>query len=196
MEERPALAVLGLRPHTYWTAAVALAGPADAPQVLERRRIVFAAGEERSVYHRAAECPPGAAEALLVEVRAATKTNAVAGIATLIADLEASGVAVRIAAAPDTPGRIPERLADILASHAHVHAAEGRFYRDVVADACAATGLEVRRVIERELADRVAERLGVDAADIAERLRVLGAALGPPWSEDQKLATLAAWLHL
>jgi hypothetical protein len=196
MEERPVFAVLGLRPHTYWTAAVALAGPVSAPQVLERRRIVFAEGEERFVYHRAAESQPSAAEALLAQVRVATETNAVAGIASLIADLEASGVAVRTAATSDTPGRIPERLADVLASHAHIHAAEGRFYRDVVADACAATGLEVRRVIERELADRVAERLGVDAADIAQRLRVLGAALGPPWSEDQKLATLAAWLHL
>jgi hypothetical protein len=28
------------------------------------------------------------------------------------------------------------------------------------------------------------------------RMKALGAALGPPWSEDQKLAVLAAWSQL
>ena len=34
MPGAPSLAVLGFRPHTYWTAVVALAGRADAPHVI------------------------------------------------------------------------------------------------------------------------------------------------------------------
>ena len=40
------------------------------------------------------------------------------------------------------------------------------------------------------------DALGLDRAALEARLREMGAALGPPWSEDYKLATLAAWLHL
>ena len=191
---RPAVAVLGLRPHTYWTAAVALAGPVEAPQVLERRRITFAEGDERLVFHQAAEVGENA-EALIEKVRIATEANVRREIALFVADLAASGIAVRAATAPDTPGR-PAKLEDILASHAHIHAGEGRFYRDVVAAGCETAGLEVRRVFERDLPREVSEKLGVDETGLAERLKQMGAALGPPWSEDQRLATLAAWLAL
>src|SRR5947209_4124817 len=43
---KSAPAVLGLRAHSGWAALVALAGPADAPQVVDRRRIEMAEGEE------------------------------------------------------------------------------------------------------------------------------------------------------
>jgi hypothetical protein len=132
----------------------------------------------------------------LERVRAATKTNAVREIAQLIADLAASGLGARLAVTSDTPGRRAPTLDAILASHSLMHAEEGRFYRDVVAGACEAVGLAVRRVLERQLADDVAAKLGVDAAEVAERLREMGSRIGPPWSEDQKLATLAAWLCL
>ena len=96
MRDKPAFAVLGFRPHTYWTAAVALAGRPGAPRVLERRRIVFAAGEERSVYHRAAEAQPGAAVSLIAEVQAAVEANAAGEIVSLIADLQNAGIAGEI----------------------------------------------------------------------------------------------------
>ncbi|HEX4740106.1 MAG TPA: hypothetical protein VH353_02120 [Caulobacteraceae bacterium] len=38
-------------------------------------------------------------------------------------------------------------------------------------------------------------RVGVGPGAVDERLLVLGRAPGPPWSEDQRLAMLAAWVH-
>ena len=194
MDRRPL--VLGFRPHTYWTAAVALAGSADAPQVVERRRITFATGDERMVYHQAAEVPPTDAPALVERVRAAVRVNARAGISDLLADLERAGRAVRIAVVPTGGLRLPERIEDIVKVHARMHAAEGELYRDIVADACRDEGLIVERVVERELVPLACDRVGTTEAVLKARLQAMGVRLGPPWSEDQKLAVLAALLHL
>jgi hypothetical protein len=196
MTRAQTIAVLGFRPHTYWTAVVAVAGEADAPQVIERRRIVFASGDERSVFHQAAEAPPAQAASLIAKARAATQANAGREIATLIADLKGAGVLVRVAATAAASTKVPEKLEDILGSHARIHAAEGNFYRDVVAQGCSAVGLDVRRLVERELPALTSDLLGIKAPMLNARLKEMGAALGPPWGEDYKLATQAAWLCL
>jgi hypothetical protein len=196
MEEGPCVAVLGFRPHTYWTSVVALAGDVEAPRVIERRAIVFAAGEERNVYHHAAETDLAAAPALIERVRAATKANAVRELGGLIADLGRTGAVPRTAVTAAATAKLPAKLEDIVRVHARMHAAEGDFYRDVVADACQAAGLDVRRVVERELPDLVCDLLRIDSAGLKTRLHTMGAALGPPWSEDYRLASLAAWLGL
>lgn len=196
MPTRPATAVLGFRPHTYWTAVVALAGPAHAPQVLERRRIVFAEGLERFVYHQAENMEVPRAQALIEDVRAATEANAAREIGALVADLQNEGVEVTAAVTAAGTAKLPERLEDIVAVHARMHAAEGEFYRDVVAQGCRALGLEVHRAVERDVPALVSGRLHIDAAALEVRIKEMGAALGPPWNEDYRLATQAAWSQL
>ena len=196
MGDGSSLAVLGFRPHTYWTAVVALAGRPDAPRIVTRRRVDFAAGLERFVYHQAETLDPAEAQALIDRVRAAVEANAAREIGGLVADLRRDGVTVRVAVAPAGTAKLPEALADILRVHARMHAAEGNFYRDAVAAACDALGLRVHRVAERDLPSALGKALGVDAAALDARLRALGATLGPPWNEDYRLATQAAWLRL
>jgi hypothetical protein len=188
--------VLGFRPHTYWTAAVALAGTPDAPEVVERRRITFATGDERMVYHRAAEVPAAEAPALVAQVRIAVEVHASESVKAMVADLASAGRPVRTAVVPTAGLKLPERIEDIVRVHARMHAAEGELYRDIVADACAGLGLTVHRVVERELFALAADRIGTSEAVLKTRLQAMGAALGPPWSEDQKLAMLAALVHL
>jgi hypothetical protein len=192
----PQPVVLGFRPHTYWTAAVALAGAPDAPEVVERRRITFAAGDERGVYHRAAEVPAAEAPALVEHVRAVVEAHASEAIKAMVADLARAGRAVRAAVVPTAGLKLPERIEDIVRVHARMHAAEGELYRDIVADACAGLGLRVHRVVERELFALASDRIGTSDTVLKTRLQAMGAALGPPWSEDQKLAMLAALVHL
>jgi len=190
------VAVLGFRPHTYWTAAVALAGPSESPQVIERRRITFAFGQERFAFHGAAEMDPAEAPSFIAKIRAATEANAAREIGSLIADLRNDGVCVRVAVSAAATAKLPEELADILRVHARMHAAEGSLSRDVVASACSALGLEVRRVVERDLPILAAQLLSPEGSSLEARLKAMGAALGPPWSEDYRLATQAAWIHL
>ena len=196
MSGQGAIAVLGFRPHTYWTAVVALAGAPDDPRVIERRRIEFATGLERFVFHQAADVDPAEARAMIARVRQSTQANAARHIGALVADLKRAGVAVRLAVTAAATARLPDRIEEILKSHARMHAAEGDFYRDVVASACAAVGLEVRRVIERDLPVLAGALSPGHEPSPEARLKAMGAVLGPPWSEDYRLATLAAWLHL
>jgi hypothetical protein len=186
-------AVLGFRPHTYWTAAIALTGASQTPRVIERRRIDFASGDERSVYHRVETMAADAAQAWIARVWAACEADTQRGIRALINDLADSGVTLGAAVVPIGRARFPDKLEDILKSHSHMHAAEGDFYRGVVATACTNLGLEVRRVVERDLPGLVAHLLRIDCPALEQRLKAIGAPLGPPWTEDQKLATLAAW---
>ena len=196
MPARPSTAVLGFRPHTYWTAVVAVAGSLKSPQVLERRRIVFATGLERFVYHQAETMDLAKAQVMIDDVRAATKANAAREIGALVADLQNDGGEVSAAATAAGIAKLPDRLEDIVAVHARMHAAEGEFYRDVVAEGARAVGLEVHRVLERDAPGLVAAHLHIDAAELEARMKEMGAALGPPWNEDFRLATQAAWTQL
>jgi hypothetical protein len=189
-------AVLGFRPHTYWTAAVALAGDPQAPDVIARQRIDFAAGDERGVYHHVEGMPGDEAQAWIDRVWAAVEANCRRGVGALLDDLGKAGVTLGVAVVPIARIKPPDKLEDILKSHSWMHAAEGDFYRGAVASACTALGLEVRRGVEREFAGEVCRRHTLPAALLETRMKALGAALGPPWSEDQKLATLAAWSQL
>ncbi len=60
-------AALGFSVHTGWAALVALSGPADAPQVVDRRRIELIDGPDadaaRFLYHLASELDLPAARA-------------------------------------------------------------------------------------------------------------------------------------
>ena len=189
-------AVLGFRPHTYWTAAVALAGDPQAPEVIARRRIDFAAGDERGVYHHVEGMERDAAQAWIDRVWAAVEANCRRGLGALVEELGGAGLTLGLAVVPIARIKPPDKLEDILKSHSWMHAAEGDFYRGAVASACTALGLDVRRAVERELAGEVCRRHRMPAPLLDTRIKALGAALGPPWSEDQKLATLAAWSQL
>ncbi len=197
MPKSKATAVLGFRPHTGWTVAVALGGAPANPNLLDRRRIEFGPpGEERFVFHRAAEGPVAKAAVAIAKIRSAAELQATRALETLLTELKDKGVTVRAASVPTSRKPSPEKLEEILSVHSRIHAAEGAFYRDVIAGACARTGLKVHRVIERELTLLAAELLPGGKRGLELQLRDMGEALGPPWSEDQKLATLAAWIYL
>jgi hypothetical protein len=189
-------AVLGFRPHTYWTTVVTLAGEALAPRIIDRAKIVFATGDERFIYHQAAEIDAAAAEAKIAAVRKVTQANLARGIAQLVKVLKTTGLDVRLAVVPAARGKSAQNLADIVKSHALIHAAEGDFYRDVVADACGGLDLDVSRVAERDLLLEASRSLGVHAVTLETRLKAMGQLAGPPWSEDHRLATLAAWIGI
>lgn len=179
---------LGLRAHSGWAALVAVAGTIDAPRVMERRRMVIADAEmpgSRQPYHAAAGLPLAQAEALVRSAVESSRALAVEALSATVQRLrsrghEVAGCGVLLGSGKALPG-----LEKVLASHALIHTAEGATFRDVLVWAAKECRLPVTGVREKEL----------DAASL-QRIGPLGKLIGPPWTQDQKYATLAALLAL
>jgi len=188
---------IGFRAHTGWAVAVALAGPPSAPAVVDRRRLDLTDPEvPRQAFHVAADLDAGAAEELVERATRTAETLAERAVRGLVGELASAGHQVAGAGVTLGSGRQLGTLAQVLASHAAMHAAEGELYREVLVHASAACALPVTGVPERDLYDRAAAVLRVPVPDLRRRVAELGRACGPPWAQDQQSAALVAWVAL
>jgi len=192
-------ATLGLRAHSGWAAVVALAGPASAPRVLARQRLEFAdpkLGYSKQPYHAAAERPIPEAEKLIAQCMQSSTDLAFLGMRRIVDELKTAGARVSTCGLLLGSGRPLPELAGILRSHALIHTAEGEMFRSVLSQAAKRLGARVIGVKEKQIWPEAATRLNQSAAAIAAHLKVMGKSLGPPWREDERLATLIAWMAL
>jgi len=196
---RPAAAALGCSPHSGWAVVVGLGELDEHLQVIVRERIELVdAGDPgaKQPYHAVEGMPVAAAAARLARYAASAERNASAALARIVERLAARGLRTRALAIQESAGRRGPGLAQVLASHALIHTADGNHFRDALAAAASAHGLEALRVPGRELNGRIAAATGRSLATLQQALAGAGRVLGPPWSVDQKSATLLAWLAL
>lgn len=191
---------LGFRAHSGWAAVVALAGPPLTPTVVDRRRIELADAVidgSKQPYHEAEGKKPEEGERIVARCIDSSRALARRALRALVTELrgrdhDVAGCGLLLAS-----GRaLPEDVHRILASHALIHAAEGEMFRDVLVRAAEGLSLSVTGVRERDVLARAAEVTGRPAAELQRRVAELGRVLGPPWRQDEKLATLAAWVAL
>ena len=172
---------VGIRAHSGWAALAVVGGTLCAPLILERRRVTLVPSKDDEFtqpYHVAAKVG-GRARELIERAENEAQRLATAGLRGLARDVEPYAlVACAILA---SKARIPSDLESILQSHALIHAAEGNLFRDALARAARTCGLDVATFVEK---------------DIEERLSDVNAVPGPPWSRDEKLASLAGLLAL
>jgi hypothetical protein len=179
---------LGFRVHSGWAAMVAVAGTIDAPRVLERRRIAIADGElpgSKQPYHAAAELPFPKAEALVRTAIESSRGLAAEAMEAAVKALRAQGHEVAGCGIVLGSGKALPGLEGILASHALIHTAEGEMFREVLVWAARTHGLAVTGVREKEL----------DEAAL-KRISSFGKLIGPPWTQDQKYATVVGLMAL
>ncbi len=192
-------AALGFRAHSGWTALVALSVSKGSPLVLERQRVhlveVFTY-EFRQPYHTAEKMPHAEAPAFISRVQTEAKRLAHCAIHGLQRSLQNQGYELSRCGLLLASARPLPDLEKILASHALIHTADGELFREALLHASARCGLPVLSVKERELLDRAEQTLRLKPADLARRVTELGRPLGSPWSQDEKFASLAAWLSL
>jgi hypothetical protein len=190
-------AALGLRAHSGWAALVAVGGGAASPQVLDRRRIEMADGPEaKQPYHAAEELPLAKAQALLDRFLREAQERAAADLGAALADLRAEGYDVMGAVVLTASGRPLPGLESVLASHALIHTADGEHFRDALAFAGKQHRVPVTRIREKDLVAQAAKTLGRAAPALQATVTAWGKPLGPPWTQDQKLSALAAWIAL
>lgn len=199
--ERSALsdAAIGFRPHSGWVCLIAVAGPVAALHVIERRKIDLAdRATPGSVqpYHFAEGLELKKAERWIEQCLNTSERLARDAIEATVDKLRQQGYRVRACGLVRSSARPLPELASVLASHALIHTAEGEMFRDALTRASAHHGFPVLGVKERELFDRCTTELDMAQQEIEGRLAELGRMLGPPWRQDEKFATLVAWLAL
>ena len=195
----PCPAAIGFRAHSGWAAAVAITGTNGVPAVVLRRRIQMMApgvAGPSQPYHAAVGLEIREAEQAIANCAARAAALATAGLRRMVEDLEqlghrAAGCGLLLAS-----GRPLPPLEKILASHPLLHTAEGELFREALRAAAQQCGLPLIEVKERELFTRAAANLNLPSAELERNLAAMGKAIGPPWRQDEKFATLAAWLAL
>jgi hypothetical protein len=179
---------LGFRAHSGWAAMVAVAGTMDSPKIVDRRRIVIADPEmpgSKQPYHAAAELPFAKAEALVEKAIESSRALALEAMSATVKALQSQGHHLAGCCVLRGSGRALPKLEGILASHALIHTAEGELFRDVLVWAAQECRLRVTCVPEK----------GLDAASL-KHISSLGKWIGPPWTQDQKYAAVAALMTL
>src|ERR1700738_4181209 len=192
-------AALGFRVHSGWASAVVLSGPPDAPVVVDRRKIQLVkifSYTYRQPYHTAEKMPRQDAIKFIGDVRSDAKRLALSSLRSLQATLAEGDFKIVRSALLLASSRALPPLERILASHALIHTADGELFRDSLRAACALCDFPVEGIREKELFATASKVLRVQPAALKRRVAGFGKSLGPPWSQDEKFATLGDWLSL
>jgi hypothetical protein len=192
MAARPRPAVIGAADHSGWAELVTVGAGTAGAAVIDRRRCELLGPDvPRQPYHAADGLDAAAAEALVERVTRAATEGAAAALRALRDDVAGEHEVVALTLRADGSD-LPAGVADVLASHTLMHAAEGALFRDALAEAAAELGLAVARHLrgESDVAARAA--LGLGRADVDAVLRAWGRDLGPPWRKEHREAAAAA----
>jgi hypothetical protein len=192
-------AALGFRAHSGWTAVVALAVTKGPPVVLARERIHLVdtfTYRFRQPYHTAERMPADEGRAFISRAQAEARRLAYGAIHDLQENLQAQGYQLTRCGLVLASGRPLPSLPQILASHALIHTADGELFREALLHASARCSLDVTTAKERELLEDAASALRIKPKDLTRRIAELGRPLGSPWTQDEKFASMIAWLAL
>ena len=190
-------AALGFRAHSGWTALVAVSVSKGSPVVLARQRLHLVETftyEFRQPYHTAEKMPLSGAGDFISRVRDEARRLAYRAIHEHQTDLQEQGYKLARCGLLLASGRPLPELSKVLASHALIHTADGELFREAILHASARCGLAATCIKERELLDCASQNFRLKPNDLARRLTELGRPFGSPWSQDEKFATLVAWL--
>ncbi len=190
-------AAIGFRVHSGWAAAVAVCVDKGVPVVLAKQRVHLVETftyEFRQPYHTAEKMLLGQAREFVARMQAEARRLAHRAIRELESRTQEQGVKLTRCGLLLASGRPLPTLEKILASHALIHTADGELFREALLHASARCGLLDFTIREKELLDRAGQVFRAKPNELMRRVTELGRSLGAPWSQDEKFATLAAWL--
>src|SRR6266853_5794237 len=192
-------AAVGFRVHSGWAAAVAVCVEKGEPVVLARQRVHLVETftyEFRQPYHTAERMLIGQARQFITRMQGEARRLAYRAIRELASRTQEQGVKLTRCGLLLASGRPLPALDKILASHALIHTADGELFREALLHASARCGLRDFRIKEKELLNHAGQALRLQGTELMDRFTKLGRSLGSPWSQDEKFATIAAWLAL
>lgn len=192
-------AAVGIRVHSGWGALVAMGGQHGAEEIIARRKVVIIDPKAKGAaqpYHYVEEMELRAAERHLAACATDSRRLALDALSQISAEMRDRGFALVGSAILLSSARPLPDLDEVLASHALIHTAEGEFFRQAFRKAFERLEVPVTGIRERELEDHAEHTFGKTAAEVRKNIDGLGRALGPPWTQDEKMAALAAAIVL
>lgn len=190
-------AAFGFKAHSGWAALVVLGTRGGDLEVLERSRVELVDEEwAKQPYHAAEELKPAEARKVVKRGIDGAKRIALREMRCAVQRSLESGFEVRHCALLVGNSMPDWRVDEILAVHFRMHKAEGVLFRKVLADAARGCDLRLVPIPEKSLLEHAVVALKTSASSLSQRIAALGKAVGPPWSKDQKEATLAAMIAL
>jgi hypothetical protein len=199
IEARMKNAAIGFRVHSGWAAAVAVCVERGAPIVLAKQRVHLVdtfTYEFRQPYHTAEKMLLGQAREFIARMQAEARRLAHRAIRELASRTQEQGVKLTRCGLLLASGRPLPELEKILISHALIHTADGELFREALLHASARGGLKEFTIKEKELLDCAGQAFRAKPNELMRRVTELGRDFGAPWSQDEKFATLTAWLAL
>ena len=190
-------AAFGFKAHSGWAALIVLGTSGGDLEVLERSRVELVEEEwAKQPYHAAEELQPAEARKVVKRGIDAAKRIAFREMRSALKRTRESGFEVRDCGVL-VGNPMPDWSVDeILAVHFRMHKAEGVLFRDVLAKAADECDLKLLAIPEKSLLEHAESALRTSASSLSQLVAALGKAVGPPWSKDQKEATLAAMIAL
>lgn len=192
-------AAVGFRAHSGWTALVAISVEDGSPLVLLRQRphlVKTFTYEFRQPYHSAEKRPPAEAHSIIALVRTDARHLAYQAIQSVQTSLQEQDYELKRCGLLLASGRPLPALPQILSSHALIHTADGELFREALIHASLRCGFEMFTAKERRLLENASHALHLEPDELVRRLTSLGSPLGSPWTQDEKFASLVAWLSL
>jgi hypothetical protein len=190
-------AAVGFRVHSGWAAVVGVCVEKGAPVVLVKQRVHLVdtfTYEFRQPFHTAEKMLAGQAREFIVRMQTEARRLAYGAIREVASRTQEQGVKLTRCGLLLASGRPLPALEKILASHALIHTADGELFREAILHASSRCGLQEFTIKEKELLDRGGQALHAKPNELLRRVTELGRPFGAPWSQDEKFATLAAWL--
>jgi hypothetical protein len=192
-------AAVGFRVHSGWAALVAVSLDRGAPLILSRQRVQLVktfSYKFRQPYHTAEKMRFEEAGKFVSAVRSDAESIAYRSLCAVQLELKKRAYRLDRCGLLLASGKTLPELSMILRSHALIHTADGVLFREVLRSASTRCGLRITCAKERELLEHCAQAFSLSPEDLLRRVTELGRPFGAPWSQDEKFATLAAWLAL
>lgn len=192
-------AAIGVRVHSGWGALVAVAGQSGAEEIIERRKVIIIDAKKPGAvqpYHYVQKMKLPAAERHLTQCAIESKHLAREALHHISSELLERGYALAGTAILLSSARPLPDLDKTLASHALIHTAEGEFFRQAFRHAFESLEVPVTGIRERDLDECSQEAFRRLAAQVRKNIDDMGRVLGPPWTQDEKMAALAAAIVL
>jgi len=190
----------GMKAHSGWAALVVLGTRSGELQVVDRCRMELVEKDEASwakqPYHAAERLNTGEARDLVRRGLVTARRIAVREMRTAVKRARQAGHEVAACAVLVGDPMPYWTVDEILAVHFRMHKAEGVLFRDALAHAARACGLEFLGIPEKQLDEQAERALATSVNSLRKTIASLGKSVGPPWGKDQKDASLAAMIAL